>query len=313
MPTLLVQCPVCHQPFLESPESPTRTELTCVGGHAFPYSNGVPDLVPRVVLEQTGSGSEGKRHEREWHDQFAVPDLDFGLVLDRRQIYQWLNYYQLYDLESLLHAAKPARILVGMCGPGFELDFWATFTKDVSGVDISTGLVALSARRAKALGLTGEFVGGDIEHLPFKDRTFDLVVVHHGLHHLQSLETALGEMLRVSRDLCLVCEPVDGPARRWLRRLKVSADVEYFGTNVYDVSEDDVRRIASAHESELILNRRFLYKRIAHARPTTLHKWVNAFRIPTLLSGPLWAFNALFGRWVGTKGTFLLKRKHPKL
>ena len=309
MSTPLVQCPVCRQPFQQSSNSVNTTELTCVGGHAFPFSNGVPDLVPRAVLEQTDSVSEGKRHEREWHDEFAVPEHDFPLVLDRRQIFQWLNYYQLYDLEKVLHAASPARILVGMCGPGFELDFWATFTKDVSGVDISTGLAALSARRAKALGLTGEFVGGDIEHLPFKDRTFDLVVVHHGLHHLQSLDRALGEMLRVSRDLCLVCEPVDGPARRWLRRTKISADVEPFGTDVYDVSEDDVRRIASANEAKLVLARRFLYKRIAHSRPTTLHKWVNALRIPTLLSGPVWAFNVLFGRWVGTKGTFLIKRR----
>ncbi len=41
------------------------------------------------------------------------------------------------------------------------------------------------------------FQVGDVEELPFSDQTFDTVAIANSLHHLERLDKAMGEMLRV--------------------------------------------------------------------------------------------------------------------
>lgn len=54
-------------------------------------------------------------------------------------------------------------------------------------------------------GVDGVF--GDIHHLPFPDRSFDLVLAIEVLEHVQYPEVALAEMERVTRDSVVVSVP----------------------------------------------------------------------------------------------------------
>ena len=54
------------------------------------------------------------------------------------------------------------------------------------------------ARARSTLSLDITPIVADIEHLPFTDRSFDVVLVHDGLHHLEQPRTGLTEMARVA-------------------------------------------------------------------------------------------------------------------
>ena len=66
----------------------------------------------------------------------------------------------------------------------------------------------------------------DAEDLTFEDASFDLVVVHAGLHHCRSPHRALLEMYRAARHVVLVLESRDSLLMRTGVRLKFTADYE---------------------------------------------------------------------------------------
>ena len=58
-------------------------------------------------------------------------------------------------------------------------------------------------------GLEIEAVTADATRLPFADRSFDVVLVHDGLHHLEDPWLGLAEMARVARHTVSVTEPAE--------------------------------------------------------------------------------------------------------
>ena len=66
----------------------------------------------------------------------------------------------------------------------------------------------------------------DAEKLTFEDDTFDVVVVHAGLHHCYSPHRALLEMYRVSRKCVLAFESRDSLLMRAAVRLGLTMDYE---------------------------------------------------------------------------------------
>jgi ubiquinone/menaquinone biosynthesis C-methylase UbiE len=65
--------------------------------------------------------------------------------------------------------------------------------------DISPGMVEVALRNAGQLGLDVSGEVADVEHLPFPDESFDLVLGHAVLHHIPDVEQAMREILRVLR------------------------------------------------------------------------------------------------------------------
>jgi SAM-dependent methyltransferase len=69
----------------------------------------------------------------------------------------------------------------------------------------------------------------DAERLAFDDDSFDLCVVHSGLHHCYSPHRALLEMYRVARQAVLLFEPYDNLLTRVGVRLGIGQEYEYAG------------------------------------------------------------------------------------
>jgi ubiquinone/menaquinone biosynthesis C-methylase UbiE len=65
--------------------------------------------------------------------------------------------------------------------------------------DISGGMVAAAHENAARLGFEIDGRVADAEHLPYPDKSFDLVLGHAVLHHLPDVEQCVREMLRVLR------------------------------------------------------------------------------------------------------------------
>jgi SAM-dependent methyltransferase len=83
-------------------------------------------------------------------------------------------------------------------------------------------------------------VVADVEHLPFEDQSFDLVLVHDGLHHLERPQAGLAEMARVARRWVSVTEPAAAAATRLAVRAGVALDREEAGNRVERLSPRDV-------------------------------------------------------------------------
>ena len=97
-----------------------------------------------------------------------------------------------------LDLRKKTTLLDVGCGRGLCMDKFLNLGLDVTGCDIYPNLGCRSAAR---------YVRGNVENLPFEDRSFDVVTCFHTLEHVRRLSTALGELKRVARNQLFIIVP----------------------------------------------------------------------------------------------------------
>lgn len=99
------------------------------------------------------------------------------------------------------HHPSPNHLLDVATGTGdFALEAMSTLSpKQITGVDISEGMLAVGRRKVEKLGLSKQITLklGDSEDLPFEDNTFDSVIVAFGVRNFENLEQGLSEIYRV--------------------------------------------------------------------------------------------------------------------
>lgn len=101
---------------------------------------------------------------------------------------------QIDEFAKLL--VKNATVLDVGCGAGRDTNFLHKKGFDVTGLDLSTGLIKIARNSYPKL----DFILGNMTSLPFKDNSFDGVWSHASLLHLESIEdvkNALSEFKRV--------------------------------------------------------------------------------------------------------------------
>lgn len=81
------------------------------------------------------------------------------------------------------------------CGAGMAAQLAAALGAEVSGLDAADALLAIARRRVPK----GEFVHGDIEQLPFADKTFDVVTGFNSFQFAGNPLVALNEARRVTK------------------------------------------------------------------------------------------------------------------
>lgn len=98
-------------------------------------------------------------------------------------------------LQMILEAAGQRRgpLLESGCGLGVYLERLAPHFQTVSGIDVELGRLQAARRRCPRLA------GAVGEHLPFASGSFDLVLSHEVLEHVQDDRLAAAEMVRVLR------------------------------------------------------------------------------------------------------------------
>lgn len=99
---------------------------------------------------------------------------------------------------------RPTKILDISCGRGYlSYKLAESFTEaSIVGCDIN---IPLEMRKQQWNNL--EFVEGNIEHLPFADEEFDMVISTHTLEHVINAEQALSELRRVCKNKLIIIVP----------------------------------------------------------------------------------------------------------
>ena len=85
------------------------------------------------------------------------------------------------------------------CGTGFFALLLAGLGHRPVGVDFADAMLARAREKAAAEGLDVDFRSGDVEHLPFAEGSFDLVIERHVIWTLPDPPRALSEWARVLR------------------------------------------------------------------------------------------------------------------
>jgi ubiquinone/menaquinone biosynthesis C-methylase UbiE len=109
---------------------------------------------------------------------------------------------------------KRKKLLDIGCGEGTDLLYYKNLGAQVSGVDASKDMIALAQSKLPQSVL--EF--GNFENLPFKSKSFDIVVSKYALQTSENLEQALLELFRVAKKGAIVLYLVVHPLRQFLEK-----------------------------------------------------------------------------------------------
>jgi ubiquinone/menaquinone biosynthesis C-methylase UbiE len=135
-----------------------------------------------------------------WYDQLYIEGGDWSSFVEEDAAY--MLHLTLWDLKQL----SELKILDVGCGAGgFLAKARRTGIKHVIGTDISPSALL----RAKSSLREGEFIVADGQHLPFRERIFNVVACIGTLEHFSDPKKGAKQMYRVldRKGSCLVVLP----------------------------------------------------------------------------------------------------------
>ena len=100
-----------------------------------------------------------------------------------------------YIIENLDKSSK--NLLDVGCGRGYFLSQLQSSNFELFGCDIVD----------KGNSANYQYVKGNIENLPFSDKTFDIVTCFHTLEHIIDLEKAVSELKRITKKQLIIAVP----------------------------------------------------------------------------------------------------------
>lgn len=136
--------------------------------------------------------------DRIWDKRYNSPFL-IRRYLHRTQYNTVLEYIEKMN-------PRPKLIFDYGCGEGVLSVLIAEKGFNIVAMDISEPNVKAARKISDARHLRTEFIIGDGENLPFKDKSFDLVVAPHVLEHLPDIEKGFREIQRIT-DKAIIAVP----------------------------------------------------------------------------------------------------------
>lgn len=213
-------CPMCHHGLAFEGGA-----YVCGGcGSDYPVVEGVPHLVP-------GDSDEQARRQAKWFDEEVDSEYEITRPHGAPALHRWLLS------EKFRRATRGiqldgATVLCVCAGSGMDADVLARRGARVVAADISPGAAARALSRSRRFDVDITPIVADVQHLPFADRSFDIVFVHDGLHHLERPIAGLNEMARVANAAVIVTEPAEALLTRGAARIGLAEEREEAGNRV---------------------------------------------------------------------------------
>lgn len=278
----------------------TEDELTCFGCAArYPVVSDIPIL---SALSEDDPDEDYKRRQIEYFDGEAA-EFEIMRPHGQPELYGWLLEEKfrrsIRGIETLVAGAS---VLTVCGGSGMDAEFLARHGAVVIASDLSLGAAQRAVERGLRLALPIDAVVADAEHLPFADRSIDIVYVHDGLHHLNDPMVGIAEMCRVARHGVAITEPARAAVTAIAVKVGISIEEEEAGNRVERVSAHQIADCLTQHGLHVVGADRYAmyYKH----EPGT---WMRFFSRPRAVPVAKSAF-AAFNRVLGPIGNKLAVR-----
>lgn len=167
-------------------------------GRQFAIRNAIPRF---VMTEDKGQLQTEESFGFKWKqkDTYGSPEM-------QNTLRKWLvDRYGFATVEQMRsYFASKRRILDAGCGSGWSASLWLdkdwrqTSRAEWFGADISEAIDVAAERLAGILGT--HFVQADLQQLPFRSGTFDVIFSEGVLHHTPSTEQALKSLVPMLAD-----------------------------------------------------------------------------------------------------------------
>jgi len=291
-------CPACREPLVWSGDG-TRCS-NCA--RLYREQEGIPLLLGGMTTQS--------EQQAQFFDQI---DAEFEIERPARtpRFYRSLLESKFaYSVSAIRPLVNGGTVLNVCGGSGMEAEFLARLGARTVVADISPGAMRRARERARRHRFGVTVVVADVEHLPFPDRSFDLVYVHDGLHHLEDPLAGLVEMARVARVAVSVNEPARAAATRLAVRLRLAEEREEAGNEVARVDPDAIASTLETAGFAIVCQRR--YAMVYRHTPGRASAVLSLTPLYQIAKGALSGFNAVLGG-VGNKLTVQAVRTDGEL
>jgi SAM-dependent methyltransferase len=199
-------------------------------------------------------------HARLQAAHFDHEDEEFETERPRgtTRLYSWLIQEKFRrSIEGIAGLVSGSTALAVCGGSGMDAELLARAGAHVVSADSSLGASRRARERARRFELDLVPVVADAENLPFADRSFDLVYVHDGLHHLEHPEAGLAEMARVARRAVSITEPARAAVTRLAVRAGLALEREEAGNRVARLDPGELAALLSARGFSIVRAARY--------------------------------------------------------
>jgi SAM-dependent methyltransferase/uncharacterized protein YbaR (Trm112 family) len=313
----ILACPRCHGTLRE--DDGRFACATC--GGTYLTDDGIPIFVEPGLFDHdeldhlAGDNAHVRRANGDLHKagQAAYFDLDALAEFEIERPAGTPSFYRFLLTEKFRRGVRPlgGRLdgwtALAVCGgSGMDAEFLARAGASVISSDISLGAAKRTRERARRHGIPIVSIVADVEHLPFLDRSIDLVYVHDGLHHLADPDIGLAEMARVADRGMSITEPARAALTKVAVKFGLALSREESGNLVARLEPRAVAdRLREAGFSTVRSERYAMYYRHRPGRVFTL---LSRPRLLLIATAGWRAANFVLGR-VGNKLTIVAERQ----
>ena len=240
-------CPACREELRWAADSATCT--TC--GTRYAVADGVPVLLP------PSDGDAWKEQQAAFFDH-ADEAYEISRPHGTGNLYSWLLGEKFRRSIAGLGAAPSGTLVLTVCGgSGLDAEYLARSGFRVIASDISLEAARRTRERAERHALPIVPIVADVEALPFRDQSVDLVYVHDGLHHLEAPLNGLHEMLRTARNSVSVNEPARAQATLVAARVGLAEHYEEAGNFIARVDPAEFEAVVSQAGFAIVSSERY--------------------------------------------------------
>ena len=277
-------------------------------GARYPVVDGIPMML-RPTLVQEGPALAHKESQARFTDEEADAEWEISRPHGAPALYSWLLEEKFRRSVRGLGALPRGSTVLTVCGgSGLDAEFLARHGFRVVSTDISLAAARRVRERARRFDVEITPVVADVESLPFADRSFDVVYVHDGLHHLEEPEVGLLEMARVAARGVSVNEPARAAATAAAVRLGLALEREEAGNRVARLTIPEVTGLLAENGFRTVTARRFaMYYRHVPGRAMRALSHRPALWVA---KGTVIGFNRVLGR-LGNKLSVQAIREPP--
>lgn len=234
--------------------------------------------------------------QRHFYDEECDPEFEIVRPHSCGRLYEYLMEQKFQaGLDMVGMKLRGCSVLEICCGSGMMSEKFAARGALVTGVDFSPAAIERASERARRFDFQARFLVGDAENLEFSDRSFDVVAVHDGLHHLNDPFRAIGEMARVTRGALIIMDPTVAALTKLAVKLGIAVDVEDAG--------NEVKRLVPSEVAACLRERGFgqiRWRRTLMYYPHQPTGWFKLLSSPLLFWAAKGAFltaNRVVGNW----------------